>query len=74
MNMEDKCYEVTYEVKCRIWNVPHIVNVDELAKEMKDYFKKGNISIHSAGGNIETFQGKVVNTKQLELKHPYHGG
>jgi len=74
MDNENKCYEVTYIVKCRVWDSPYRDNVEELARIFRSTFDKGNLSDYTMGGNIETFKGTIESIHLVPLKHPYKDG
>ena len=74
MNNENKCYEVTYIVTCRVFDAPNYDYAKEVARMFRSTFDKGNLSDYTLGGNIETFKGTIESIHKVPLKHPYKDG
>ena len=74
MSSENKCFEVTYIVTCRVFQTPNYDYAKEVAREFRCTFDKGNLADYSGYGNIESFKGTIHSIHKVPLKHPYKDG
>ena len=72
MNTNTKdIYEVTYIVKCRVWNADTKEDAHKLAVLFKEKFSKGFSADYTSKGCIENFNSRIKDIRPITLKRPY---